>query len=84
MNTNSYLILIAIVIGMFMLWVCHSIWHLLKSHVIPLYPHNMDRQKAESTIASESPILKESVKRKPKHFTDEQLWEREHAKRNPN
>jgi hypothetical protein len=88
MNTNSYLMVVAItigtIIGVFILWLFTMVYDLLKAHVIPLYPHNIHKSRIDhSTDNLKKPIIRGgSFKKKPISFSDSQLWEKEQNERN--
>ena len=78
MNTNSYLMLVAITIGIFILWILTTVYNLLKAHVVPLYPHNIHKSRIDkSTEELKNPILKTTQKKKPIYHSDKDLWEKE-------
>jgi len=87
MNANSYLMIVAVtigtIIGVFILWLFTMVYDLLKSHVIPLYPHNIHKSRIEnSTENLKEPIIKGGgFKQKPISFSDYQLWEKEQNER---
>lgn len=71
MNTNSYLMLLALTIGISILWVITMTYRLLLKNVIPIYhkPMGMTEPKKEVIMG----------KRRPVYKSDQQLWEEENG-----
>lgn len=71
MNTNSYLMLIALTVGIFIAWVLVMTYRLLLKNVIPIYrkPMEVTETKKDTIIGKRRPVCK----------SDQELWELENG-----